>query len=78
MVQNSEAAVKSQIDQFMKLNVDERARSNTLQRQLLDLSKLNRKLKAEMALERKKKENCESCRTLKLKLRSMQEEFNAL
>ena len=78
MMQNADAAVKSQIDQFMKLMVDERARSTALQRQLLDLSKLNRKLRAEMALERKKKENCESCRTLKLKLRGVQEELNAL
>jgi hypothetical protein len=55
----------------MKLMIEERKRSTALQRQLLDLSKLNRKIKAEMALERKKKENCEFCRTLKLKVRSI-------
>jgi len=78
MMQNADLAVKNQIDQFMKLMTEERKRSTDLQRQLLDLSKLNRKIKAEMAFERKKKENCESCRSLKLKVRSVQEELATL
>lgn len=56
---NADLAVKNQIDQFMKLMTEERKRSTNLQRQLLDLSKLNRKIKADIALERKKKENCD-------------------
>lgn len=31
-----------------------------------------------MALERKKKENCESCRALKLKLRAVQDELSSV
>jgi len=59
IMNNADLAVKNQIDQFMKLMTEERKRSTNLQRQLLDLSKLNRKIKADIALERKKKENCD-------------------
>lgn len=42
------------------------------------MSKVNRKQKAELLLERRKKDSCEGCKGLKGKLRLAQEEMNAI
>ena len=47
MVQNEHAAVKNKIDTFLGQVTEERKRQQEMQRQILELTKLNKKIKAE-------------------------------
>lgn len=75
MVRNADAAVKTKIETFVAQLKQEHVQRLQLQRQVLDLTKLNRKIKAEAELDRRKKEHCDSCKSLRVKLKTVNEEM---